>query len=140
MRYAPLVGLLSLVCAPTALACQCMDLLIEEKIDRATHIFRARVTSAELVEKGPEGSGLVRAKFDVIALLKGDPSKLEAVQTPIGGGTCEVPIIVGLEYVFFVSANGETNSCSGTMPRRGIRYGATDEWFEFVKRYGLGPD
>lgn len=120
--------------------CQCIGLLIEEKVDRATYIVRAQVTNAELIEKGPEGHGRVKATFDVIALLKGDPTELDGVTTPIGGGSCEIPMIVGLEYVFFVSADGETNSCSGTMPRRGIRFGDTREWLEFVRRYGLGTE
>jgi hypothetical protein len=135
-----LVALALLMTAKTAFACSCMDLLIEEKVDRAAHIFRARVTSAELVEKGPEGSGRVKAQFEIVGILKGTPSDLDGVFTPTGGGSCEVPIIVGLEYVFFASTNGEVNSCGGTMPRRGIRYGDTGEWLDFVRRYGLGPD
>lgn len=140
MRRTMFLGLLPFLWAPGALSCQCLGLLIEEQVYRAAHIFRAQVTSAELIERGLEGSGRVKANFDVIALLKGNPTELDGVTAVIGGGTCEVPIVVGLEYVFFVTADGEATTCGGTMPRRRISFGDTGEWFEFVRRYGLGTD
>jgi hypothetical protein len=140
MRFLVAAGLLSLMLVGHAVACQCLGLSIEEQIDRAAHVFRGRITSADWVRSGPEGTGRVNAKFEVIAVLKGDPTRLEGLSTATGPGDCGVPIIVGMEYVFFLGANGETSSCNGTMPRTRVNVGNAGEWYEFVTRYGLGTE
>jgi len=140
MRPMKPLCLLALMYAPTTWGCQCFGLSVEEQVEMAAHVFRARVTSAEVVESYPEGDGKVKARFDVIATLKGTPETLDGVVTPLGAGACEIPIIVGLEYVFFVTADGEANSCGGTILRRRFEVGNSSEWFDFVRRYDIGPD
>lgn len=139
MHLRLLLGLISLIWIHDAAACSCMNLLTEEKIDRAAYVFRARITSAEWTPTGPE-SGKVKAGFEVLAVLKGNPQGLTGLHTVTGLGDCGVPIVIGWEYVFFLTAEGEANSCGGTMPRHGIQFGNTGEWLEFVRRYGLGSE
>ena len=136
MRLRFLIGLISLIWMHDSAACSCMGLPTEELIDRAAHVFRARITSAEWTPTGPE-SGRVKANFEVLAILKGDPSKLDGVHTTTGAGDCGVSIVMGWEYVFFANAKGEVGLCGGTIPRNGMGLENSGEFFEFVRRYGL---
>lgn len=65
------------------------------KIILAEYVFRAQLTSAVLIERAAEGHGRVKARFDIIAQLKGDPTELDGVTTPIGNTAC--PLLFSLQ-------------------------------------------
>jgi hypothetical protein len=136
--------LAAVLLVPVARPCSCEDLPIETKIERAAHVFRARVTSAEIVRLDPGeiddfGGEFVKARVELLATLKGSPDSLDAVYTSAETSSCGVPIVIGLDYVLFLTERGVASSCGGTLQRGVGFFGSSGEWFEFVQRYGLAP-
>lgn len=143
MRIA-MAGLLSVLWSSSAVPCSCENLVTEAQIDRAAYVFRARVTEAELVQaEVEEAEGLtrehIRARVDILSVLKGDPASLDGILTPSEGPACGIPIVIGLDYVFFLTEAGVASLCGGTLAK-GRSFGNTSNWVEFVKRYGLAPE
>ena len=74
----------------------------------AKEVFRARVTNVELARHLADDPHtgrpfLVYVYYDLIETLKGSPSPTGPISTNIHYyGGCGVPVLVGVEYVFFV--------------------------------------
>ena len=147
MRISIAAGILFAVWSQSALPCSCMELSPQEKVDRATYIFRARLTRTTLVAVpshllGSSGvdsrypGELVKAEFENLETLKGGPSVLEALYTEQSFASCGVPMVIGVEYLFLTDEFGFVSSCGGTATNGGISFARSREWQDLIRLLG----
>lgn len=96
-----------------ALGCSLEPGWNESEFEKSKYVFIALVTRAEVRDfvhpdlKGdtPSPVGLVYAEYELIEAIKGNPSREGTVVTisPIMGACGGVPIVVGDNYLFYVS-------------------------------------
>lgn len=103
----------------SAFGCSCIarTTLREHFVD-AKHVVVGRVVATTEVNSrlSAPGWGGVAASFQLIEVVKGPDQRPSQVVTGHGSGDCGVPISVGISYIFFISAEGEVDICSGTRP------------------------
>jgi len=102
----------TLLVAPAAQACSFESSTLEQKIDSAQIIFIARITEAAEVPNTPQGAASfetppVRARFQVLDAIKGDPTKIEFLRSGYGGGDCGIPLLVGRRYLVYTGVGGQ---------------------------------
>jgi len=102
---------LLLAAASDLLACSCPSWTIQENIDAAQVVVRARLTEARLLPRLYK----VEMTFAVSQVFKGDvrPGVMK-VRTAESEAVCGVAVVVPREYVLFIDRNGEVSWCSGT--------------------------
>jgi hypothetical protein len=106
-----LLGLLSIALFATPIhACTCIGITPEKALQRATHVFIARVTSvSEVTEKD---SSHIQAKFQVTEIFKGDPTRLPYLRSGSSPYTsCTHEFKVDETRLYFTNDNGFVGSC-----------------------------
>lgn len=95
------------------------DILSEQnRVDRASAIFIAEVTSAKLVT-APEGGEDIEAKYRLLETLKGTPEKRGTVSS--FHGVPGIQLTPGETYLFFEYGTDEVDFCGGS--QRLLLYG-----------------
>lgn len=105
--------------AGSAFGCSCITrTTLREHVVHAKHVVVGRVVATTEVNSrlSAPGWGGVAASFQLIEVVKGGDRRPSQVVTGHGSGDCGVPMSVGTSYVFFISAEGEVDICSGTRP------------------------
>jgi hypothetical protein len=120
-----------------AKACSCAPRnTLGDHLDRAVHVFRARVTRVQLTlppadlrddewldPTGSPPSPVASASFRLIQSFKGDGSSLDAVYTHQDSATCGLPMDAGQEYLFFADGKGVVGLCGGNISSDSPRWG-----------------
>jgi hypothetical protein len=85
----------------------------EQRFSRANSVFIAHVIRTEEIEPPHSGADvsrsfadapIIRATFRTIEVFKGQPPVDATIRSLVfGGGNCTLPIIVGLDYLVFLS-------------------------------------
>lgn len=114
----------------SAQACSCARTTPEERFDGAPLVFVARVTQVEDVALEPDWRMAQRAehdedweptegvdyglrmRFEIEAVIKGDPSRLVTLITGYGGGDCGIPVMPGGTLVVATDNKGYVGFCS----------------------------
>jgi|GEM_PF-4636771 len=92
-------------------ACQCQEPTYEEYLSKCEVIFVSRVNEAKIVNEN--GIPTIKAKFDLASeVFKGDPKKVNGLESPILGTSCDRSIVVGSPYLVCAKEN-ETISLGG---------------------------
>jgi hypothetical protein len=111
-------SLLSLVLAAAlfgghaAFACSFRSSTLEQKVDSAEIIFIGCISEVAEIPNSPEGADRfenppVRARFQVLDSIKGDPTKVQFLRSGYGGGDCGIPFVVGRRYLVYTSQGGQ---------------------------------
>jgi hypothetical protein len=85
---------------------------IEYGFARARTVFAARVVRTEEAQMllGREIRTIVEATFRVSEVFKGAPPQEQKVRSLVYGPTnCTIPLLVGWDYVFFLSSDDDRN-------------------------------
>ena len=100
MKY--IVLLATLILSPGALACGCIDVPEEQNFAEAKAVFVVMVTSSELTKD--EGHGLVKSKFKVVSVFKGNPKSIKVLKSYPSGNSCSKPVAVGEAYLLYAGS------------------------------------
>ena len=119
----------------SSFGCTCEEHDPQVLFKNADGVFLARVTDTKLLDKqslspmggtqsftaGPESADTVEAKFLVLEYFKKPVREIREVHDlPYGIGNCSIPLMSGLQYVFFTSGGtGKWNyvgMCTGSSP------------------------
>jgi hypothetical protein len=111
----PIAGIVlaaTLFAASAAQACSFRRGTLEQKIDSAQIIFIARITEVAEVPNAPQDAPSfenppVRARFQILDTIKGDPTKIEFLRSGYGGGDCGIPFVVGRRYLVYTGSGGQ---------------------------------
>ncbi|MEV6243609.1 hypothetical protein [Lentzea sp. NPDC051838] len=111
---AVLMAGLTAATAGTAHACSCVPFTEEQLLERADHVFQARVLS-----KSEEPDQMMRYRVVVSQERKGDVPRYLSVISHRSSATCGVEFVVGKDYVVYATGDAkdrrvETHLCSGT--------------------------
>lgn len=110
--------------AGTSLGCSCAERDQKALYDKADWVFLAEVSGTKLIKNeaahqpgamlkgaetytvGPEGTDVVEASFRVIEYFKKGSAPINVVRDlPFGIGNCSIPLLSGMEYLFFVQSS-----------------------------------
>ena len=100
-------------------ACSCVPSSLESHYASAPHIFTAIVTGTEKLScDATEDDRACRDKVYTVTVeptqvFKGRPNAV-TIRADSNGASCSASLVVGEEYIFFISDNGYANTCSGT--------------------------
>jgi hypothetical protein len=129
MRYA-ITGLLLLILARGAFACQCIEHSPQQIYSKAQAIFVAQITQTYRINRWliPD---VIRAVFDTTEVLKGKPEIIPYVESRVPmGADCSLPLTVGLSYLFVLYQDNSISGCTSVM----VEHFPAQEWLsEFRK-------
>jgi len=107
--FAAVLALLPAFIPSAVFACSRADPWTQQTIfEEAKEVFRGRVTKVELSEfvgtaEWAKGRFFVHVYYELKETLKGRPKENGPVSTTIHYfGGCGVPVVVGLDYIFFI--------------------------------------
>jgi len=104
----------------TAHACSFERRTDEQLVAQSKVIFRARITEVRLAtmpnpDKPSVQLEVVEGKFELKEILKGTPPISGFVRDmPFGPGNCNLPLLPGVEYIFFPEENDFVWTPSGS--------------------------
>ena len=111
-----LVGFLIVLLADSALACSCdRRFSVEDYYSKTRAIFVARVTEI-LPPNTYDGRDIVRGKFQISEVVKGNPAVIPFVESGVPrGANCNLDLREGRSYLFvFLDSNFVTWCSSGS--------------------------
>jgi hypothetical protein len=103
-----------------AIACVCPQLSEEQAFADADLVFRARVTETEehtdpVYAKAQFSERLVKATYHTIEVFKGSPgSDGELIGYAFRPGHCALPLMAGVDYLFFLKENSWVGGCGNS--------------------------
>jgi len=96
-------------------ACSCGSLDYEALVDEADQIFIGTLNSAEIIAN-ENSDPYVTGEIKVQESLKGSSKNLVSLKTGLGGGDCGMVMIIGEQYLIFLSGEKKVEICKGSSP------------------------
>jgi hypothetical protein len=120
-RLVAISYVISLLClSESASACSCVKMTEEQKYSSASDVFVGRVIESKWIEHSntkenwwPDGR--VEIKVQILERFKGAKSGVIAVYSDVyENSNCTVPLLAGVQYVFFLRQDSPITWCGGT--------------------------
>jgi hypothetical protein len=112
---------ISLLCSSSsALACSCIKMTEEQQFSFASDVFIGRVIESKWIEHSSTKAdwwpdGRVEIKVQILERFKGSKSGVTTVLSDVyEGSNCTVPLMAGVQYVFFLWQSSPVTWCHGT--------------------------
>lgn len=112
---------IALMClSSNASACSCVKMTEEQKFSSASDVFIGRVIESRWIEHSNSKAdwwpdGRVELQVQILERFKGSKSGVTTIFSEVyEGSNCTVPLMAGVQYVFFLWQSPSVTWCGGT--------------------------